>query len=209
MPRVDDVALTRRRQDALTRLRGLTAVQLARIWRSLTSYDESVQRRWTGLAGPVVSAGQNRAIDIQLAYLGQRLGRPVRFDRATLLALAEVDLTEPFYALGRILNGGGSLTEAVASGLARAEALGETSVQWAARAASTAADESDDRIVGWTRTLGPGSCEWCVQVSGQRYRSAESASFGHQRCSCGVDPIIGDRDPGRVLNREALADSEA
>lgn len=154
-----------------------------------------------------MTAGQNQAIDTQLAYLGARLGERVRFDRKTLLALASVDLTEPFIALGRILNGGGSNTEAVASGLARAEALGETSVQWAARAASTAA-EGHSRIVGWTRTLGAGSCPWCVKVSQQRYRSAESASFGHARCNCGVDPIIGDRDPGRVLNRQALADSE-
>ena len=207
MARVDDVALTRRRQAALERLRTTTATELARRWRSLGSYAESDQRRWTSIARPIVTAGQNQAIDTQLAYLGARLGRPVRFDRATLLELAAVDLDEPFLALARILAGGGSFSDAVASGLARAEGLGESSVQWAARAANTAA-ESDERIVGWRRTLGRGSCEWCVTVSAQRYRTAESASFGHQRCSCGVDPIIGDRDPGRTLNDEFLASGE-
>lgn len=201
MARLDDVALTRRRQDALARIRTLTAAQLARRWRTLGSYDKSDQQRWHGVARPIITAGQNQAIDTQLAYLGARLGRPVRFDRKTLLELAAVDLDEPFLALARILSGGGSLAEAVASGLTRAEGLGESAVMWASRAANTAA-EPDERIVGWRRTLGRGSCEWCIQVSRQRYRSAESASFGHQRCSCGVDPIIGDRDPGRTLNDE-------
>lgn len=208
MPRLDEVALTRRRQDLLARLRATTSSELGRRWKSLRSYDEAQQRRWIEIARPVVAAGQGRAIDVQIAYLVARLGEEIDFDRADLLALAEVDLTEPFLALARSLAAEGDLDAAVESGFLRAQGLGESSVQWAARAASTAV-EGDDRIVGWRRTLGRGSCEWCIQVSAQRYRSAESASFGHQRCSCGVDPIIGDRDPGRTLNDEFLADSEA
>lgn len=208
MPRVDDVALTRRRQVVLARLRGATAAQLVRLWRSLGSYDESNQERWARLAGPPVTAAQSQAIDTQIAYLEARMGHPIRFDRKGLLELAAVDLDEPFFALGRTFAGGGSPEEAIASGLARAQALGESAVQWAARAANTSV-ESDERIVGWTRTLTGLACEWCRMVATQRYRTAESASFGHQRCDCGVDPIIGDRDPGRVINRDLLANSEA
>lgn len=208
MPRLDEVALTRRRQLALAKIRNTTAAELARRWSGLDDYGPGRQPRWRAVAAPVLTAGQNRAIDTQIAYLGARLGERIEFTRAELLALADIDLTEPFIALGRALANGRGMRDAVEAGRLRAHGLGESGVQWAARAAN-AAVENDERIVGWTRTLTGLACEWCRMVATQRYRTADSASFGHQRCDCGVDPIIGDRDPGRAINRDLLATGEA
>lgn len=195
---VNDLALTRRRQAALAKLRATTASALVARWDSLGDYSDDT--RWTRIATPVLVAGQSRAIDLQVANLQARLGYKLTFDRSALLAVASIDVTEPFVALGRAINAGQDFAAALEAGRARAEGIGESGVQWASRAANHATD--DERIVGWTRTLGAGSCEWCVLVSTQTYKSAESASFGHLRCTCGVDPIIGDRNPGAELNAE-------
>lgn len=201
---IDHVALIQRRQRELAKLRTATAAGLARLWRSLDSYDEGTQSRWRQLAGPLVAAGQGKALDLQLAYLRVVLDGAITFERQALLAGAKVELDEPFLALARALKAGRGLEAAIEAGRLRAEGLGESAVQWASRAANEAV-EGDERIVGWTRTLTGLACSWCRDVARQRYRTAESASFGHQRCDCGVDPIIGDSDPGRTVNERLSA----
>lgn len=201
---VNDVALIARRQDRLTALRTITASNLSKMWVGLDSYVDDVD--WLRRAGLVVGAGQSRAVDMQVATLQALLADRLTFDRAGILDMARIDLGQPFIAFANALDSGLKFDEAVEAGRLRAEGVGESSVQWAARAANQAA-EGDERIVGWTRTLGPGSCDWCITVSTQRYRSSESASFGHLRCTCAVDPIIGTRDPGRVLNNNQATET--
>ena len=203
MARLDHVAITRRRQAHLARIATTTGVALQRRWRALGSYDRADQERWATAAEPVVLAGQNQAIDVQAAYLGARLDGPVNVRRAAALEAAAVDLREPFIAYANALSKGAERKVALESAALRATGLGESSVYWAARAANTTI--RDSRIVGWTRTLTGNACTWCVAVAGQTYRTAESASFGHQRCDCGVDPIVGDSDPGRVINDELIS----
>lgn len=196
---VNDVALVRRRQQQLATLRETTAAQLSKRFLALDGYSDEAP--WIRSAAPVLEAGQSRAIDLQVAHLQALLGERLTFDRAAILEASAIDLREPFIAFARALSSGAVIEDAVEAGRLRAEGVGESGVQYAARAANQAAD-SHERIVGWTRTLGAGSCDWCITVSTQRYRSAESAAFGHLRCNCGVDPIIGTRDPGRVLNNQ-------
>lgn len=169
----------------------------------MDSHERADEDRWVQVASPVVAAGQDQAISTQSAYLGARLGGTVTVDRRAVLEASAVDLREPFIALANSLSKGGTIEAAVLSGALRAQGLGESAAYWAARATNTGVDDS--RIVGWTRTISGNACEFCQLVSTQRYHSAESASFGHQRCDCGVDPIIGDSDPGRVINHELLA----
>lgn len=164
----------------------------------MRSYDEADQAAWAADVAPVVEAAQTRAIDTQAAYLAARLDDQVIPDTAVALERSRVDLREPFIALANALSKGENLDAAVLSGLLRAQGVGESSVFWAARAANTTIDDS--RIHGWTRTLTGNACSWCIQVAAQTYKTAETASFGHQRCDCGVDPIIGDSNPGRLIN---------
>lgn len=195
MPRFDEVALTLRRGRVIAALAAATSRQLARRWDAMGNYSD--EQRWVALAGPVLQAAQGRAIDTQAAYLGAILGSAVTPDRTAILTKAAVDLREPFIALGRAVNAGRDNTDALLAGRARAEGIGESGVHWASRATNSAVE---DRVVGWTRTVTGNACDFCITVSTQRYRTAESASFGHLRCDCGVAPIIGNRDPGRVIN---------
>lgn len=206
MARLDQVAVTRRRQSQLSKIADATGNGLKRRWSAMDSHERADEAKWVESATPIVAAGQNQAISTQGAYLGLRLGGPVQVDRKAALAAAAVDMREPFIAFATALRQGSSLEDAVLSGALRAQGLGESAAYWAARAANNAVD--DPRIVGWTRTLTGNACAWCVLVAGQTYKTAESASFGHQRCDCGVDPIIGDSNPGRFINDElAFSDS--
>lgn len=182
-------ALTTRKQALLEDLGTRTAGQLRRIWLSLGDYAESDQEAWATLAAPVVEAAQGRAVNLQVAYLETLLDETVDFDIEDVLANAQIDIGEPFIALANALSNGEEITAAVESGALRAEGIGESGVTWAARAANGAV-ERNDRVTGWQRTLSRGACEWCQTVAGQTYRSAESASFGHLRCNCGVEPVI-------------------
>lgn len=197
---VDEVALTLRAQQLLARLRLLAGAALIRLWDALDDHRDSEADQWTRNAAPVVLAAQSRAIDTQLAYVRALIDDDVAFDREELLALSAVDLREPFIGLAVALRDGETLEAALDAGRSRAQGLADTAVSHASRSANTALD-GHRRIVGWRRVLSGPSCDWCITVSGQRYRSAESAAFGHARCNCSVAPIIGDRDPGRVLNR--------
>ena len=194
---VDEVALTLKRQRVMAALATTTAGQLARRWDSLADHHEGAEGRWTALAAPVVAAAQGRAVDLQAAYLGALLGSTVTFDRDEVLGKAAVNLREPFIAMGRALNSGEGIEAALEAGKLRAAGVGESSVHWAARATNSAAE---DRVVGWRRTITGNACEFCRTVSTQRYRTSDSASFGHLRCDCGVVPIYGQRDPGRIVN---------
>lgn len=58
----------------------------------------------------------------------------------------------------------------------------------------------EQRVVGYRRVLTGTTCRWCARVATQRYLTADSADFGHHNCDCAVLPIIGDRDPGQIVN---------
>lgn len=189
MAQVDEAALTRRAQELLGRLRLLTGAALIRLWGGLQDHRTEAQPRWASLAFPVVLAGQNRAIDTQLAYLRALVGEDIAFDRAQLLALSAVDITEPFIGLAVALRDGSDLASALTAGRDRAQSLADTAISHASRSANTAAN-GHRRIGGWRRVLSANPCDWCVTVAGQRYHTAESAAFGHASCSCGVAPYI-------------------
>jgi hypothetical protein len=208
MPPVNDLALLKRRRGLLTSIRLTTGAALGNAWDNFGAWTDDQQDRWARIATAILTAGQNRAIDLQIAYLQTTLRQTIPFDRAALLERAAIDVNQPFVALANALAGGIPFTEALTAGRLRAEGVGESGTQWAARAANNAA-EGDERIVGWTRVLDGDPCDWCQLVSTQRYHTADSASFGHLRCGCDVEPILGTRDPGRVFNTELLAELKA
>lgn len=200
---VNDVALLKRRRQLLDQIRATTGTKLSQIWGSLDGYTDD--EPWIERATPVLIAAQEHAASLQVAYLQALLGTRLNFDPRAVVATASIDISQPFIAFANALDNGAALAAAVDAGHLRAAAVGESGVTWAARAANSVGDR-EQRIVGWTRVLSGGACDWCQLVSTQRYTSAESASFGHLRCNCDVDPIIGDRDPGQVVNHELLAE---
>lgn len=193
-----DIELTRRYQARLVELAKVVGEELARLWAQLESYDS--HEEWRAVAEPIVTAAQGEAAALASGYVAAIADIPV----PDVDVRVGPDLIDPFLAFARAIEQGVEFAEAVASGGSRAEAVGEGVVQWTARAATGQAAENVGGVVGWRRVLTGASCRWCQLISTQRYVSASSASFGHARCDCTVAPIIGDRDPGQVINDELL-----
>lgn len=190
------VTLTRRYQTLTRRLATTAGRAVATAWADLGTYDPTDIATLAGRAGPVVDVLSARAAASTAGYLAVLLEEPV----APTSALVAPDWDSAFIALRRSLANGHEWPDAVESGRLRAEAVGSNAVVSTAR---RAADEvPTNRIIGWRRLLSGSSCTWCSTVATQRYHSAESADFGHDHCHCEVAPIIGDADPGRVINAE-------
>ena len=91
-----------------------------------------------------------------------------------------------------------------------AESAASTGVMLANREAAVqgfvaVAAETGERVVGYRRVLTGASCAFCAAASTRRYRSEDLMPL-HDHCDCDVAPIIGDRDPGNVINRDVLAE---
>jgi hypothetical protein len=110
----------------------------------------------------------------------------------------------PFVDMRTALSQGKSMTEAIEAGAKRAESLASTEVQLARRNAGLKARNSNDRIVGYIRTLtGQENCGLCYVASTQRYNRGDLMPI-HPGCDCGEMPIYGTQDPGQVINEARL-----
>lgn len=110
----------------------------------------------------------------------------------------------PFVELYTALDAGKTMTEAIKAGADRARSLATTEVQLARRGAGLRARNSNDRIVGYLRTLsGRENCALCYVASTQRYTRGELLPI-HPGCDCGEMPIYGNMDPGQVIDDQLL-----
>lgn len=103
----------------------------------------------------------------------------------TPTTLVGVDWRGPFTFGWAALGRGETFTAAIESAAARADAAGRNAVTSTARQAAAVSAPPETR---WRRLLDADPCDWCVTVSGQTYLTADSADFGHDRCSCMVVP---------------------
>lgn len=176
---------------------------MASVWDDLSSWDEDDVDRYLRQASPIVTGAARAAAATTVGYLGLMVGtRPAIVD--PLRFLDDIDLLSPFLGYWSALAKGAEWTEAVTLGRTRSETIATDTVNISARGTAREVDDAEPRITGWERVLSGNSCEFCATAATQRYRTAESASFGHDRCDCGVVPIVGRLDPGRVINRPLL-----
>lgn len=197
------VALTRRYQHRLATVGTNAGNAITRTWDDQGSWDERDVDAFTARATPIIDGAQRQSAALTTGYLGLLLGTPVNaIDGARFLEL--IDLREPFLAYWGALAKGADWVDAITAGRTRAEDLALDGSTIAARGAAVEIDTEEDRITGWERVPGGVCCEWCATVATQRYHTADSASFGHDRCNCAVIPIIGRVAPGRVINRPLL-----
>lgn len=197
------VELTRRYQRQVNTVGANSATMLSRAWDNLGSWDEANVPAFAEAAMPIVRAAQQRAAALTTGYLGLLLGKKMPTVDASRFA-ASVDPRSPFLGYWASLSRGDGWEQAITLGRTRAETLGLDGVTTAARGTSSEIDDQEDRITGWERVPAGVCCDWCAEVSTQQYHSADSADFGHDRCNCGVVPIIGKVAPGRVINRPLL-----
>lgn len=205
------VGVARAHQTQLLAVRDRTSSTLAALWaRIVTDPTDATAARWIAAAVPVVAASQRIAATAALTFISNYVAaatntppQRTELDVADFLdprgtPLAEV-LHRPIIQL-RTLTSTMPIDRALSTAGARAAQIGATDPMLSARAASTAAMKADPHIVGYRRVPDAGACKFCVLVSTQRYHDGDLMPI-HPGCGCTVAPIIGDHDPGRVLDR--------
>lgn len=197
------VELTRRYQRQVNAVGANSAAMVARAWDNLGSWDEADVPMFTDATLPIVQAAQRKAAALTAGYLGLLLAKKMPTVDAGRFG-DSIDPRSPFLAYWSALNRGDRWEQAITTGRTRAETLALDGTTTAARGTASEIDDQEDRITGWERVPAGMCCEWCAEVSTQQYQSADSADFGHDRCNCGVVPIIGKIAPGRVINRPLL-----
>lgn len=100
-----------------------------------------------------------------------------------------------------MVKNGSPWADAMAGGRAQTVSAARTNVILANRSAADNEAARRPHVVGFRRVLTGRSCVMCAIASTQRYRRAELLPI-HSHCDCDVAPIIGDVDPGRIINRE-------
>lgn len=203
--------LGRRIIDGAARVAGLTFLNLGD-WR-----DADADRYLELIRDPLTSL-KNEGAKSTLAFYGamaQLEGETFSRPTITRSALATSALRNgvdeatvwkrPFVTMRTALAQGKSIKEAVNLGASRAEYLASTEVQLARRGAGLQARSSNDRIVGYIRTLtGAENCALCYVASTQRYRKSDLLPI-HPGCDCGEMPIYGRQDPGQVIDEMRLS----
>lgn len=206
-----DADLINRFQTQQARILDAVVDAVTRLWNGLPSHhDDQVEPFATSIAlilDPAALA-MGRSVD---AYIARMAGaRPIGIPAATFTAVREgvdpLDLwRRPFLDTWKALDAGFPLDDAIARGVQRASAMAYTNTQMAMRAATAHATGAQPKVVGYRRTLTGKSCMFCAAASTRRYRDGDLMEL-HTKCDCGVAPIVGDRDPGAIVNRKLLND---
>lgn len=193
-----------RRQTLRLRLTG--ASTLLAIWQALTAYDEEQVEEFERRTTPVLGGLQIAAAALTAAYLVMLAGRSSAPPTGGIVVAQ--DLRDPFIGLWRDLKAGVPYAKALETGANRTRSLADERVILTQRA--TAARTPAGKVVGWRRVPQGSTCSFCVRAATQRYTTAEAAgrvghkNHGRQYCDCDVVPILGDSDPGQVINRPML-----
>jgi len=202
----------------LLRLRDGTAARVALMWNQLGDVDNA--ERFATAAGDASLAGQQTAAQLMDAYLATysavAVGRNaaplgIATDQVTGAAVrtgtkpTEV-YTRPTITARAALANGKPWVDAMAAGRARAASNAETDIMLTQRAAfglvtGEATGGPQSLIQGYRRTLTGASCTLCRVASTQRYTRGDLMPI-HSHCDCGIAPIIGATDPGRLLNEQ-------
>ncbi|CAB4604732.1 MAG: hypothetical protein F2534_23570 [Actinobacteria bacterium] len=213
--------LAQAHQDQLLAIRDRSAAVLARLWSSVvTNPSEFTAGQWLAASIPVLDASMQAAAASTLAYVSaytaaatETAPTPARFtaDEFTRprggVALEEL-LRRPIVTLRSALAKGEPFDRASQLGSQRAAQIGATDPMLASRAAGSAAMKAEPRIVGYRRVPDGGACAFCRLAATQRYRDSDLMAM-HSSCGCSVAPIVGDRDPGQIIDRQALASLKA
>jgi hypothetical protein len=195
------LVLLRRHQVRTATLRTRTAATLAAAWDSLGTYDRSDVERFATLTQPARNGAHAAAVTQQVAFLSTLTGVPGSVD-PTLLSVAG-DPEAPFLAYWHALSQSRGYSEAVIVGRSVAEAEGSHVVASASRRTGDAyAEATGQEPLGYRRALDADACDWCVWVSAQTYRTAESGDFGHTHCGCEPLPIYDEFDLALEANRD-------
>lgn len=195
------------------RLRASLLATVLRLFLGLEQYRDADADGFVDQAVPVVLGAQRVMGALTDAYLAALITALTGQPTTTVgVQLAErtrgVDPVEvyrrPFTQIWTELAAGASMTEAVTAGQRRLEDLAATDLQLAKTNASRQALQARGDVVGYRRVLtGAENCGLCVVSATQRYHRAELLPI-HPGCDCSVAPLVGDEDPGQVIDEQLL-----
>lgn len=205
-------------QDQIAAIRARILDYVTRTWTGLSSWHTGDIDRFVAAVTPVVAGGQYQVAALTDAFLAAVesavLGvpaRPVGVDPRVVSdrVMRGVDAAVVYARTGptvwTALARGDPLDVALRKGLQRALVAASTDLQLARTHAARDVLGRKGNVVGYRRTLGGSdSCRLCQLASTQRYKVGDLLPI-HNRCSCGVLPIFGDRDPGQVIDPDRLA----
>lgn len=185
---------------------------VASAWAGLGHWGDTSVGEFALLVIPMLEAGREHIAQLTAQHLAvsttlaaeRRLARdvaPLIEPVGSPRGIPDTELwRRPFASTWTALSRGKPLDEAVAAGARRADSIATTDLQLAKTTAARQVLSGDQRVVGYRRVLtGSESCARCVLASTQRYHKGDLLPI-HPGCDCGVEPIVGDHDPGRVID---------
>lgn len=193
MPRLPDtqrLLATRRFQATIANVIDRATPALHRAWDALDSIDEeSVAVLTTGVT-PTMAAVKQAAVRSATGYYSILSGaRPPSILAAEIPTIA--NMRDPFISVWQSLAAGNDYTDALLAGRARIEAVvSDFAVSTTRQTGGVFVAKTGRNVGGWERIPDAGACDWCQDVAGQTYYSAETADFGHSRCACTAAPIF-------------------
>lgn len=157
-----------------------SALVLAAAWDRLGAYDEVDVPRFSDAVAVQVQAVTAATTSLSTVFYRLLLEQ----DPSVPFTAPIPDLRRPFTAYWHSLSEGNPWQVAHRVGRSDAEALGRSHAMSTSRLAGDQFTPS-----GWRRVPGGKSCDWCLTVARQVYRTAQTADFGHDRCDCIAVPI--------------------
>lgn len=180
------------------------------LWTLLGGYypEEDIPDDFIESLAPIVLGAQATVSATTDSYLAYLLEESVTGESAVGMAVrngtpVELVYRRPFRKVRNLVDDGMALPEALLVGADRLQSLVATDLQASQfRTAERVMSQKKDPV-GWRRVLNNPSCALCTVASTQRYTRGDLAAI-HENCDCGVAPIKGSVDPGRVINKRLL-----
>lgn len=198
-------------------LRASVVQQLFVAWYGMPDYRDANVDSWMGVALPLVQAAEETAAVATTTYLNlqmQIMGNDAILDVPDMSlvtgeairngAKPEEVYYRPFKEVWTSLSNDTPFDLAVDYGAERLRQLVETDIQLTHTNTSRTLLSKRNDVVGFRRIpTGEFTCALCLVASTQRYHKLDLMPI-HPGCDCRVAPIIGDQDPGQVLDQNFL-----
>lgn len=203
---------------AMARLRRAMAEFVLRQFRLGESWRDRDADRFVRAVVPRVTAAQLTVSSLTSGFL-DRMASEMTGTHAPPVGLPSSEITgsalragvdpdvvyrRPYTQVWTDLAAGTPLDEALQAAERRATSIVLTDLQLAKTHTAHKVMQADERVVGYRRVpQGTYTCALCLILSTRRYRKGNLAEV-HPGCDCDVEIIVGEFDPGPVLDDDFL-----
>jgi hypothetical protein len=193
--------------EARRRLAAATARASLGVWRQIDR--DNIYLSFLGLVprlAAIVSGGQLAAAQTAEPWLARLLGADPdqpesdRLNPASLMGtdgggrLLSNALMAPMWVALRLVTQGKPIVPAMASGQALMNAIVQTAVADAGRAADAVGMISRPAVTSYVRVVEGGACDRCLLLAGREY-SISQAFARHPNCKCSMEPVTSEHQP--------------